>query len=104
MLFEQTRMKRPRQQWYSYHLLCNPVFITSTHLYLQRVQGQAVYAAEADRLRMWAEGEGKRQSPLAAAMDLAPSSAWISLFSSSVICAYIMLSNLGEAGPPGGGL
>eukprot|EP00850_Spirogloea_muscicola_P009997 SM000057S18427 [mRNA] locus=s57:581288:584463:- [translate_table: standard] len=55
-------------------------------------EGQAVYAAEADRLRMWAEGE--QQSPVSAAMEMMPSGAWVSLFSSTVICAYLVFSNV----------
>lgn len=63
-------------------------------------QGQAVYAAEAERLRHWAEGREK--SPVTAAMELAPSGAWVSLLSSSVLCVYVILSNISAGGSPPG--
>lgn len=62
-------------------------------------EGQAVYAAEADRLRMWAEG--RERSPLTSAMELVPSGTWLSLFSSSAICAYIIICNGIGNGTPG---
>ncbi|XP_002988833.2 probable chlorophyll(ide) b reductase NYC1, chloroplastic [Selaginella moellendorffii] len=54
-------------------------------------EGRAVYAAEADRLRVWAEE--RQRSNFASAMETVPSGTWVSLFSSSVICAYIILAN-----------
>ncbi|KAG0602584.1 hypothetical protein M758_10G025100 [Ceratodon purpureus] len=54
-------------------------------------EGRAVYAAEADRLRLWA---GREKSPVTAAMEMVPSGAWVTLFSSSVLCAYVILSTL----------
>ncbi|CAK9222361.1 unnamed protein product [Sphagnum troendelagicum] len=63
-------------------------------------EGQAVYAAEAERLRHWAEGREK--SPVTAAMELAPSGAWVSLLSSSVLCVYVILSNISAGGSPPG--
>jgi chlorophyll(ide) b reductase len=66
---------------------------------MQIKQGRAVYVAEADRLRLWAEGREK--SPVTAAMEMVPSGAWVSLFSSSVLCAYVILSNLSSGGNPG---
>ncbi|KAJ7513557.1 hypothetical protein O6H91_23G004200 [Diphasiastrum complanatum] len=62
-------------------------------------EGKAVYAAEADRLRMWAEE--RQRSHITAAMEMVPSSAWVSLFSSSVICAYIILSSSSSSNMPG---
>lgn len=62
-------------------------------------EGRAVYAAEAERLRLWAEGREK--SPVTAAMEMIPSGAWVSLFSSSVITAYVILSNVSGSGSSG---
>ncbi|CAI5985636.1 unnamed protein product [Closterium sp. NIES-64] len=58
---------------------------------------QAVYATEAQRLRAWAEGRDR--SPVGAAMDAVPSTAWLSLASSSLgvflIVASMLLQNSG---------
>jgi len=62
-------------------------------------EGRAVYAAEAERLRLWAEG--RKTSPVTAAMEMVPSGTWISLFSSSVLFAYVILSNLSGGGSSG---
>lgn len=62
-------------------------------------EGRAVYAAEADRLRVW--GEGRARSPVTAAMEDLPSAAWLSLVSSCAICAYSVLATLSERGGPG---
>lgn len=62
-------------------------------------EGRAVYAAEAERLRLWAEG--RETSPVTAAMEMVPSGAWISLFSSSVLFAYVILSNMSGDGSSG---
>jgi chlorophyll(ide) b reductase len=62
-------------------------------------QGRAVYAAEAERLRLWAEGQEK--SPVTAAMEMVPSGAWVSLVSSFVLTAYVILSNLSAGGSSG---
>ncbi|MCO5552925.1 hypothetical protein L7F22_006444 [Adiantum nelumboides] len=58
-------------------------------------EGRAVYAAEADRLRNWAEG--RTRFP---AMDQFSESTLISVFSITVICAFIMLSTA-DNGLPG---
>ncbi|CAI5468492.1 unnamed protein product [Closterium sp. Yama58-4] len=61
------------------------------------LQGQAVYATEAQRLRAWAEG--RERSTIGAAMDAVPSTAWLSLASSSLgvclIVASMFLQNSG---------
>lgn len=59
------------------------------------LQGRAVYAAEAERLRAW--GEPKRPSPEAAAMELVPTSAWLCLNCSSLICLYLVLQNMASS-------
>lgn len=61
-------------------------------------EGQAVYAAEADRLRNWAEG--RTRFPVSAAMDQFSESTLLSVFSITVICAFIMLST-SDSGFPG---
>ncbi|BBN07917.1 chlorophyll(ide) b reductase [Marchantia polymorpha subsp. ruderalis] len=62
-------------------------------------EGRAVYAAETERLRMWAEG--RERSSVTAAMELVPSGTWVSLFSSSVICAYIIFTSSSNGNMPG---
>jgi chlorophyll(ide) b reductase len=62
-------------------------------------EGRAVYAAEAERLRLWAEG--RERSPVTAAMELVPSGTWVSIFSSSVICAYLILTSASNGNLPG---
>eukprot|EP00271_Cylindrocystis_brebissonii_P003493 TRINITY_DN1450_c0_g2_i1.p1 TRINITY_DN1450_c0_g2~~TRINITY_DN1450_c0_g2_i1.p1 ORF type:complete len:683 (+),score=134.54 TRINITY_DN1450_c0_g2_i1:246-2294(+) len=64
-------------------------------------EGRAVYLAEAERLRIWAEGE--ERSPMNAAMAMVPDGALLSL---AVSCSFICMSFLWittGAGPPGGG-
>eukprot|EP00250_Pteridium_aquilinum_P018224 c23992_g1_i2 orf=286-690(-) len=61
-------------------------------------EGRAVYAAEADRLRNWAEG--RTSLPVSASMDLFTDSTVLSVFSITVICAFIMLST-SDSGMPG---
>lgn len=58
-----------------------------------------MYAAEAERLRLWAEGQEK--SPVTAAMEMVPSGAWVSLASSFVLTAYVIFSNLSAGGSSG---
>jgi len=60
-------------------------------------QGQAVYAAEADRLRALAEGR-QQQSPLAAVLEALPSTAWVSLFTSSAIGVYLVVTSFTQSG------
>ncbi|KAL2629337.1 hypothetical protein R1flu_014023 [Riccia fluitans] len=62
-------------------------------------EGRAVYAAETERLRKWAEGREK--SSVTAAMELVPSGTWVSLFSSSLICAYIIFTSASNGNMPG---
>ncbi|KAL3687359.1 hypothetical protein R1sor_013668 [Riccia sorocarpa] len=62
-------------------------------------EGRAVYAAETERLRKWAEG--RERSSVTAAMELVPSGTWVSLFSSSLICAYIIFTSASGGNMPG---
>ncbi|XP_078428987.1 NAD(P)-binding Rossmann-fold superfamily protein [Wolffia australiana] len=62
-------------------------------------QGRALYAAEADRIRNWAE-ERARFS-FTDAMEMYTESTWVSVFSLSVVCAFIILSSSGGGSFPG---
>lgn len=59
-------------------------------------EGRAVYAAEADRLRALAQGQQK-QSPLLAVVEALPSTAWVSLFTSSAIGVYLIVTSVGQS-------
>ncbi|KAH7387074.1 hypothetical protein KP509_16G003900 [Ceratopteris richardii] len=61
-------------------------------------EGRAVYAAEADRLRNWAEE--RTSFPYSVAVDQFSENTLISVFSITVICAFIMLSST-DNGLPG---
>eukprot|EP00262_Sarcandra_glabra_P000241 TRINITY_DN1030_c0_g1_i4.p1 TRINITY_DN1030_c0_g1~~TRINITY_DN1030_c0_g1_i4.p1 ORF type:complete len:343 (-),score=28.66 TRINITY_DN1030_c0_g1_i4:333-1361(-) len=54
-------------------------------------QGRALYAAEADRIRNWAES--RAQFSFTDAMEMYTESTWVSVFSLSVVCAFIILSS-----------
>ncbi|RAL37198.1 hypothetical protein DM860_004120 [Cuscuta australis] len=56
-------------------------------------QGRAVYAAEADRLRNWAENRARLS--FTDAMEMYSEDTWISVFSLSALCAFIILSTTG---------
>ncbi|XP_054785597.1 probable chlorophyll(ide) b reductase NYC1, chloroplastic isoform X2 [Prosopis cineraria] len=60
-------------------------------------QGRALYAAEADRLRNWAENRARFS--FTDAMEMYTENAWISVFSLSVVCAFIILSSTGNNMP-----
>lgn len=60
-------------------------------------EGRAVYAAEADRVRNWAEG--RTRLSVSAAIDQFSDTTWVSVFSITVICAFIMLSTSGNGMP-----
>lgn len=60
-------------------------------------QGKALYAAEADRLRNWAEN--RTRFSFTDAMEMYTENAWLSVFSLSVVCAYIILSSAGTTVP-----
>eukprot|EP00249_Psilotum_nudum_P021644 c28185_g1_i1 orf=157-2463(+) len=60
-------------------------------------EGKAVYAAEADRVRNWAEN--RTRFSVSAAMDQFSDVTWVSVFSISVICAFIILSSTGNEMP-----
>ncbi|CAH9131390.1 unnamed protein product [Cuscuta epithymum] len=63
-------------------------------------QGRALYAAEADRVRNWAESGARL--PFRDAMEMMYSEdTWISLFSLSVLCAFIILSTTTTTKYPG---
>ncbi|KAM3394949.1 putative chlorophyll(ide) b reductase NYC1, chloroplastic [Capsicum chinense] len=57
-------------------------------------QGRALYAAEADRLRNWAESRARFS--FTDAMEMYTENTWISVFSLSVVCAFIILSSTGS--------
>lgn len=62
-------------------------------------QGRALYAAEADRLRNWAENRARFS--FADAMEMYTENTWVSVFSLSVVCAFIILSSTGSNTFPG---
>jgi chlorophyll(ide) b reductase len=57
------------------------------------LQGRAVYAAEADRIRNWAESRARFS--FTDAMEMYTENTWVSVFSLSVVCAFIILSSSG---------
>ncbi|KAL9252554.1 putative chlorophyll(ide) b reductase NYC1, chloroplastic [Drosera capensis] len=54
-------------------------------------QGRALYAAEADRIRNWAED--RTRFSFTDAMEMYTENTWVSVFSLSVVCAFIILSS-----------
>ncbi|RWW24532.1 hypothetical protein GW17_00011178 [Ensete ventricosum] len=58
-------------------------------------QGRALYAAEADRIRNWAESRARFS--FTDAMEMYAENTWVSVFSLSVVCAFIILSSSGNA-------
>ncbi|XP_010254115.1 PREDICTED: probable chlorophyll(ide) b reductase NYC1, chloroplastic [Nelumbo nucifera] len=60
-------------------------------------QGRALYAAEADRIRNWAES--RAQLSFTDAMEMYTENTWVSVFSLSVVCAFIILSSTGSTLP-----
>lgn len=76
-----------------------------THIYMieQKLtamcvfQGRALYAAEADRLRNWAEDRARFS--FTDAMEMYTENTWLSVFSLSVVCAFIILSSTGNNMP-----
>lgn len=60
-------------------------------------QGRALYAAEADRLRNWAEN--RTRFSFTDAMEMYTENTWVSVFSLSVVCAFIILSTSGSTFP-----
>ncbi|KAB5514289.1 hypothetical protein DKX38_028195 [Salix brachista] len=60
-------------------------------------QGRALYAAEADRLRNWAEN--RAMFSFTDAMEMYTENTWVSVFSLSVVCAFIILSSTGNTFP-----
>ncbi|XP_044464337.1 probable chlorophyll(ide) b reductase NYC1, chloroplastic [Mangifera indica] len=60
-------------------------------------QGRALYAAEADRLRNWAEN--RTQFSFTDAMEMYTETTWVSVFSLSVVCAFIILSSTSSTFP-----
>ncbi|KAL5768837.1 hypothetical protein ACOSQ2_015620 [Xanthoceras sorbifolium] len=57
-------------------------------------KGRALYAAEADRLRNWAEN--RTRFSITDAMEMYTENTWVSVFSLSVVCAFIILSSTGS--------
>ncbi|KAH0914401.1 hypothetical protein HID58_028847 [Brassica napus] len=62
-------------------------------------QGRALYAAEADRLRNWAEN--RTRLSLTDAMEMYTENTWVSVFSLSVVCAFIIVSSTTPSSFPG---
>ncbi|CAK9172782.1 unnamed protein product [Ilex paraguariensis] len=60
-------------------------------------QGKALYAAEADRLRNWADN--RTRFSFTDAMEMYTENTWLSVFSLSVVCAFIILSSTGPTFP-----
>ncbi|KAL0410655.1 UNVERIFIED_CONTAM: putative chlorophyll(ide) b reductase NYC1, chloroplastic [Sesamum latifolium] len=60
-------------------------------------QGRALYAAEADRLRNWAES--RTRFSFTDAMEMYTENTWVSVFSLSVVCAFIILSSTSSTLP-----
>ncbi|KAA8523116.1 hypothetical protein F0562_009539 [Nyssa sinensis] len=60
-------------------------------------QGRALYAAEADRIRNWAES--RTRFSFTDAMEMYTEDTWVSVFSLSVVCAFIILSSTGSTSP-----
>ncbi|XP_057785471.1 probable chlorophyll(ide) b reductase NYC1, chloroplastic [Salvia miltiorrhiza] len=60
-------------------------------------QGRALYAAEADRLRNWAES--RTRFSFTDAMEMYTENTWVSVFSLSVVCAFIILSSTSSTMP-----
>ncbi|XP_022883210.1 probable chlorophyll(ide) b reductase NYC1, chloroplastic, partial [Olea europaea var. sylvestris] len=60
-------------------------------------QGRALYAAEADRLRNWAES--RTRFSFTDAMEMYTENTWVSVFSLSVVCAFIILSSTSSTFP-----
>lgn len=56
-------------------------------------KGRALYAAEADRIRNWAESRARFS--FTDAMEMYAENTWVSVFSLSVVCAFIILSSSG---------
>ncbi|KAF4354478.1 hypothetical protein G4B88_019947 [Cannabis sativa] len=54
-------------------------------------QGRALYATEADRIRNWAEN--RTRFSFTDAMEMYTEGTWLSVFSLSVVCAFIILSS-----------
>lgn len=55
------------------------------------LQGKALYAAEADRIRNWAEN--RTRFAFTDAIEMYTENTWVSVFSLSVVCAFIILSS-----------
>ncbi|GMH18031.1 hypothetical protein Nepgr_019872 [Nepenthes gracilis] len=62
-------------------------------------KGRALYAAEADRIRNWAAD--RTQFSFTDAMEMYTENTWISVFSLSVVCAFIILSSTTGSSFPG---
>ncbi|KAF5200268.1 Chlorophyll(ide) b reductase NOL protein, partial [Thalictrum thalictroides] len=60
-------------------------------------QGKALYAAEADRIRNWAESRARFS--FTDAMEMYTENTWVSVFSLSVVCAFIILSSSSVSSP-----
>ncbi|KAL8254846.1 hypothetical protein R6Q59_033067 [Mikania micrantha] len=62
-------------------------------------EGRALYAAEADRIRNWAES--RTRFSFTDAIEMYTENTWASVFSLSVVCAFIILSSTSGNASPG---
>ncbi|KAK9059456.1 hypothetical protein SSX86_020158 [Deinandra increscens subsp. villosa] len=62
-------------------------------------KGRALYAAEADRIRNWAES--RTRFSFTDAIEMYNENTWVSVFSLSVVCAFIILSSTAGNASPG---
>ncbi|KAM5547749.1 putative chlorophyll(ide) b reductase NYC1, chloroplastic [Rosa sericea] len=60
-------------------------------------EGKALYAAEADRIRNWAEN--RTRFYFTDAMEMYTENTWVSVFSLSVVCAFIIISSTSSSFP-----
>ncbi|KAJ8637631.1 hypothetical protein MRB53_011898 [Persea americana] len=60
-------------------------------------EGRALYAAEADRIRNWAESRARFS--FTDAMEMYTENTWVSVFSLPVVCAFIILSSSANSFP-----
>ncbi|XXG55955.1 hypothetical protein AAC387_Pa03g3500 [Persea americana] len=60
-------------------------------------QGRALYAAEADRIRNWAESRARFS--FTDAMEMYTENTWVSVFSLPVVRAFIILSSSASSFP-----
>lgn len=91
-----------RGRWFDDKVIFNSVFLSRFNrendlsnevelIHSAIFQGRALYASEADRLRNWAES--RTRLSITDAMESYTEDTWVSVFSLSVVCAFIILSS-----------